>query len=106
MTYQALLKALEETESEYVEGKASIQAKATAVMDENSIAELKDKIEVLATVVKSGNMVNARTKPLGSPKPKSGNRYLQKNGAVSTNSLMKGKGPATSAAGPFKIGQK
>ena len=106
VTYQALLKALEETESEYIEGKASIRAKATAVMDKNSIAELKDKIEVLTTVVKSGNVVNARTKPPGSLKPKSGNRYLQKNGAVSTNSPMKGKGPATSAAGPFKMGQK
>ena len=106
VTYQALLKALEETESEYVEGKASIRAKAAAVTDENSIAELKDKIEVLTMVVKSGNVVNARTKPPGSPKPKSGNKYLQKNGAVSTNSLTKGKGPATSAAGPFKMGQK
>ena len=106
MTYQALLKALEETESEYVEGKANIRAKAAAVMDENSIAELKDKIEVLTMVVKSGNVVNTRTKPPGLPKPKSGNRYLQKNGAVSTNSPTKGKGPTTSAAGPFKMGQK
>ena len=63
VTYQALLKALEETESEYVEEKASIQAKAAAVMDENSIAELKDKIKVLMMVVKSGNVVNTRTKP-------------------------------------------
>ena len=63
VTYQALLKALEETESEYIEGKASIQAKAAAVMDENSIAELKDKIEVLTMVVKSGNIVNTRPSP-------------------------------------------
>ena len=49
-------------------------------MDENSIAELKDKIEVLMTVVKSGNVVNARAKPPESPKPKSGDRYLQKMG--------------------------
>ena len=106
MTYQALLKAFEETESEYVEGKASIRAKAAAVMDETGIAELKDKIEALTTVVKSSNVVNAGTKPPGSPKPKYGNKFQQKNGTVSANSPSKGKGPTTSAAGPFKTGQK
>ena len=82
VTYQAHLKALEETESEYIEGKASIRAKAAAVMDETGIAELKDNIEALTTVVKSSNVVNAGTKPPGSPKPKYRNCLLYTSDAA------------------------
>ena len=68
--YQVLLKAIEETESKYGEGRATAQAKYATVADETGIAELKDKIEALTTVVKSSNVIHAGMKPPGSLKPK------------------------------------
>ena len=108
MTYQALLKAIEETESEYGEGRATVRAKSATVADNTGIAELKDKIEALTTVVKNSNVVGMGTRPPGSLKPKPGNfhKSQRKDGVISTNSPLKGKGPITSAAGPFKEGQK
>ena len=108
MTYQVLLKAIEETESEYREGKATAQAKSATVADETGIAELKDQIEALTTVVKSSNVISVGTKPPRSPKPKHGNfdKFQWKDGTILSNSLSKGKGPVMSAAGPFKEGQK
>ena len=106
--YQALLKAIEETESEYGEGRAAARAKLATVADETRIAELKEKIEALTTVVKSSNIISAGTKPPRSPKPKHGNfqKFQWKDGVIPSNSLLKGKGPITSAARPFKEGQK
>ena len=108
VTYQALLKAIEGTESEYWEGRATVQAKSAMVADDTGIAELKDKIKALTTVVKNSNVVGTGMRPPGSPKPKPGNfhKSQQKDGAISTNSPSKGKEPITSAAGPFKEGQK
>ena len=76
--------------------------------DETGIAELKDKIEALTTIVKSSNIISAETKPPGSPKPKHGNfhKFQWKDGMVPSNSPSKGKGPIMSAARPFKEGQK
>ena len=108
VTYQALLKAIEERESEYGEGRATVRAKSATVADDTGIAELKDKIEALTTVVNNSNMVGMGMRPPGSPKPKPGNfhKSQQKDGVIFTNSPSKGKGPVTSAAGPFKEGQK
>ena len=108
MTYQALLKAIKETESEYGEGRATARAKSATVADETGIAELKDKIEALTTIVKSSNVISAGMKPPGSPKPKHGNlhKFQQKDGTIPSNSPLKGKGPITSAARPFKEGLK
>ena len=47
--YQALLKAIEETESEYGEGRATVRAKSATVADDTGIAELKDKNKALTT---------------------------------------------------------
>ena len=108
VTYQALLKAIEETESGYGEGRATVRAKSATVADDTGIAELKDKIEALTTMGKNSNVVGMGTRPPGSPKPKPGNfhKSQRKDGVISTNSPSKGKGPVTSAAGPFKEGQK
>ena len=67
VTYQVLLAAIEETESEYNEVKTSIKTKNAVVEGEVGITELKEKIEALTTVVKSSNIA---TKTPGSPKPK------------------------------------
>ena len=106
--YQALLKAIEETKSEYMKGRATIKAKSATVSDETGITELKDKIEALTTVVKSSNVIGTGAKPPGSPKPKYGNphKFQRKDGMVPTNSPSKGKGPSSSAAGSFKARQK
>ena len=108
MTYQALLKAIEETESEYGEGRATARAKSATVADETGTAELKEKIEALTIIVKSSNVISAGAKPPGSPKPKQGNfqRFQWKDGMIPSNSPLKGKGPIMSAARPFKEGQK
>ena len=106
--YQALLKAIEEMESKYGEGRATVRVKSATVADNTGIAELKDKIKALTTVVKNSNVVGTGMIPPGSPKPKPGNfhKSQQKDRVISTNSPSKGKGPITSAAGPFKEGQK
>ena len=106
--YQALLKAIEETESEYRKGRATVKAKSATVAEDTGIVELKEKIETITTVVKSSNVVSTGTKPPRSPKPKHGNfhKFQQKDGMIPSNSPSKGKGPITSAAGPYKEGQK
>ena len=106
--YQALLKAIEETESEYGEGRATVEAKSATVAEDTGIAELREKIEALTTVVKSSNVASTGTKPPGSPKPKHRNfhKFQQKDGMIPSNSPLKGKGPITSATGPFTEGQK
>ena len=94
--YQVLLQAIKETASKYGEGRATARPKSATVADETGIAELKDKIEALTTIVKSSNVLSAGTKPPGSPKPKHGNfhKFQWKDGMI------------MSAARPFKEGQK
>ena len=70
--YQALLKAVEEMESEYWEGRATVRAKSATVADDTGIVELKDKIKALTTVVKNSNVVGTGTRPSASPKPMKG----------------------------------
>ena len=101
VTYQALLAALEETENEYCEVRTAIKSKSTVVEGETSITDLREKIEALTTVVKSSNIA---TKSAESPKLKF--RFQKKDGQSPSNSLAKGNGPGTTAAGPFKMGQK
>ena len=71
--YRALLKAIEETESKYWEGRATVQAKSATVADDTGIAEVKDKIKALTTVVKNNNVVGTGTRPPRSLKSKPGN---------------------------------
>ena len=88
-------------------GKGELQCSAT-IAEDTGIVELKERIEALTTVVKSSNVVSTGTKPPGSPKPKHRNfhKFQQKDGMIPSNNLLKGKRPITSAAGPFKEGQK
>ena len=83
--YQALLKAIEETESEYREGRATVQAKSATVAENTGIAELKEKIEALTTVVKSSNIVSTGMKPPRSLKPK-----LNSKATVDKNGILEG----------------
>ena len=78
-----------------------------ATSEDRGIKDLKQKIDQLTTVVKSSTF--ARTKP------KKGNagitsaangQYTGKDRNKKPASPYKGQGPTTSAAGPFKNGQK
>ena len=101
MTYQALLAALEETENDYSEVRTAIKGKSTVVEGETGLADLKEKIDALTAVVKSSNVT---MRPTEMPKLKF--KFQRKNGQSPSNSPVKGKGPGTTAAGPFKMGQK
>ena len=101
VTYLALLAALEDTENEYCEVRTAIKSKSTVVEGETGITDLREKIEALTTVVKSSNIA---TKSAESPKLKF--RFQKKDGQSPSNSPAKGRGPGTTAAGPFKMGQK
>ena len=68
---------------------------------ETGLTDLKEKIDTLTAIVKSSNIT---TKPTEMPKLKF--KFQKRNGQSPSNSLVKGKGPGTTAAGPFKMGQK
>ena len=101
VTYQAFLAALEETENEYSEVRTAIKSKSTVVEGETGLTDLKEKIDALTAIVKSSNIT---TRPMEMPKPKF--KFQKRNGQSPSNSLKKGKGPGTTATGPFKMGQK
>ena len=60
-------------ESKYRKGRATVRAKSATIAEDTGIAELKEKIEALTTVVKSSNVASTGMKPPGSLKPKHGN---------------------------------
>ena len=80
---------------------------AVTTLEDGGIKDLKQKINQLTTVVKSSTFVGI--------KPKKGNagitnvangQYTGKDKNKKPASPCKGQGPTTSAAGPFKNGQK
>ena len=102
VNYQRLLAAFVETEGEYGDGRNVARSKSTTVEDETNITELKKKIENLASVVKSSNVIN---KPQGSPaKPKF--RTPKKDVGVPSNSPAKSKGTGMNETGLIRNGNK
>ena len=81
----------------------SLKVKFAVVEEEpTGIQELQKKIDALTTVVKSSTMSGAK------PKQSNSGTILQKmkdNGKNGGNGY-RGRGPATTSAGPFKPGQK
>ena len=69
VTYQVFLAALDEMESKYSEGKMTARNKSAAVDREAGIAELRERIEALTTVVKSNN-ITGRSSSLAKNKDK------------------------------------
>ena len=110
VTYEELLSKMLETEKDCCSSKStSVKSKAAVVENEASpsLQKLTQEISALTMVVKSASM--------GTPKTKASNSKtkvdcLKGNGSKGShangNSPRKGKGPAASAAGPFKPGQK
>ena len=114
VTYTKLLEVAEEAEGEWTEGKVNVRSKAATVKpDDNGLTDLKEKIDVLTTVVKSGNFQGARPKEnqngTGGAKPKNNNNNKPNShsGAWSLpGSPIKGRGPGPSATGPFQKGDR
>ena len=105
-TYEELFRETVEAKKEKMpEVKAtSLKAKSVVVPTEgSSIQDLKQKIDTLTTVVKSSNFGGAQSKQQSH---NGNNNQKNKNGEKHAQSPYKGKGPGTSAAGPFKQGQK
>ena len=110
VAYEEFLSETLKAKKDCNDGKSSVTGKiksavATDDVSIPSIQKLTKEINALTTVVKSANMGGAhpKTNDKGrNPPHKNGNG--SKGGQNS--SPRKGKGPATSAAGPFKPGQK
>ena len=110
VTYEELLLETLEAEKDCCSSKSTPAKLKAAVVEQEalpSLQKLTQEISALTTVVKSASM--------GTPKTKTSNNKgkinsLKGNGNKGSNtngnSPRKGKGPATSAAGPFKPGQK
>ena len=107
VSYEEFLSETLEAEKDCSDGKTTTSAKIKSAVVTNgvpSIQKLTKEISALTTVVKSANMGGARPKTNDKSKNsthKNGNGKLGQ-----TSSPKKSKGPATSAAGPFKPGQK
>ena len=107
--YEDLLPATCEAETEYTESKVSARVKGANVKEckDEGTTELKDKIDSLTPILMSSSF--------GTNKPQGGGKMepakpVKKGGhgkSKSTpNTLLKGKGPGTVAAGLFKGNQK
>ena len=111
VTYEELLFERLEAEKDCCPSKStSVKSKAAVVENKASpsLQNLTEEISALTTVVKSASMRTSKTKLQPNHKTKinplkgNGNKGNNTNG----NNPRKGKGPAVSAAGPFKPGQK
>ena len=110
VTYEELLSEMLEAEKDCFSSKStSVKSKAAVVESEASpsLQKLTQEISALTMVVKSASMGTPKTKTSNS---KTKVNSLKGNGSKGSNangnSPRKGKGPAASAAGPFKPGQK
>ena len=110
VTYEELLSETLEAEKDCCSSKStSVKSKAAIVESEaqSSLQKLTEEISALTTVVKYASMGTLKTKTSNHKTKISsliGNGNKGSN--ASGNSPRKGKGPAASAAGPFKSGQK
>ena len=110
MTYDELLNETLDVEWEKFNKVKTTSLKvkpAVATSEDGGIKDLKQKIDQLTTVIKSSTFAGT--------KPKKGNtgitnvasgQYTGKDKSKKPASPYKGQGPTTSAAGPFKCGQK
>ena len=110
VTYEELLSETLGAEKDCCSSKStSVKSKSAIVENEASpsLQKLTEEMSALTTVVRSASMGTHKAK---TPNHKTKVNSLEGNGNKGSNgngnSPRKGKGPATSAAGPFKPGQK
>ena len=113
MTYEGLLSATREAETEWTESKVSARAKGANVKEhkEEETAELKSKIDSLTAILKSSTFRTNKPQGGGNVYPgKSAQKGGQGKRKSTPNTPLKGKGPGpgpgNSAAGQFKGSQK
>ena len=110
VAYEEFLSETLEAKKDCNNGKSSVTGKiksatATDNMSIPSIQKLTKEISALTTVVKSANMGGAHPKTNDKSKIPT-HKNENENKGVQASSPRKSQGPATSAAGPFKPGQK
>ena len=110
MTYDELLNETLDAEREkFTEVKSnSLKIKsAVATSEYGGIKDLKQKIDHLTTVIKSSTFAGTKPKKRNAGIASVANgQYTGKDKNKKPASPYKGQGPTTSAAGPFKNGQK
>ena len=103
VNYQFLLEATEEAEEEVRETR--VRAKAASI-ENDGIKDLKDRIETLTPVMKSGTYQNGGPKLNQPQKPTTPNKFQKKYRENGQGSPKKSNGPAMTSVRPFKPGQK
>ena len=97
-TYDSLLAAIKEAESEWNESKSQLRVKSAVVCDrEDQMEELKKRLDKLTATVKSSNV---KEKPKGNKNKTSGDSPRK------DEKRKLSRGPATTSAGPFKPSQR
>ena len=94
-TYDTLLAAIKDAETEWLEAKGQLRVKGAVVNEKTEIDELKIQLEKLQATVKSSNIKKDKDRK----KP-------QKGSPRKEDPRKQSNGPATSSAGPFRPDQK
>ena len=94
-TYDVLLTAIKDAETEWLEARGHLRMKSAVVADKTEIDELREKLDKLQATVKS---VTAKKEKEKRKTPKASPRK--------EDPRKQSKGPSTSTADPFKPNQK
>ena len=94
-TYDVLLAAIKDAETEWQEAKGHLRVKSAVVAEKTEIEELKEKLEKLQATVKTVTAKKEKEK-----------KRTPKNSPRKEDPRKPAKGPSTSSARPFKPHQK
>ena len=94
-TYDVLLAAIKDAETEWLEAKGQLRMKSAVVTDKTEMDELREKLDKLQATVKSVTAKKEKEK-----------RKTPKTSPRKEDPRKQSKGPSTSTAGPFKPDQK
>ena len=94
-TYDVLLAAIKDAETEWLEARGQLWMKSAVVADKTEIDELREKLDKLQATVKSVTAKKEKEK-----------RKTPKASLRKEDPRKQSKGPSTSTAGPFKPDQK
>ena len=94
-TYEVLLTAIKDAETEWIEAKGQLRMKSNVVPEQSELDELKERMNKLQATVKSATAKKEKEKKKTgkiSPRKEDPRKYT--------------KGCATTSTGPFKLDQK
>ena len=101
-TYEDLLVATREAETEWTENK-SVHLRSTTLSDNKGLKDLQKEIVALTATLKSATFQGAKPKKAGTTGEK---QAVKGKSLVKTKENPKIKGPQTSSAGPFAITER